>query len=137
MSTLSVPNKALWAGRVISALVIVFLVFDGVIKLVPLAVVTDTIARLGYPTDLARTLGALTLVCTLLYAIPRTSVLGAILLTGYLGGAISTHLRVGSPLFTHTLFGVYLGLMVWGGLVLRDPRLHSLLPWRRDVARFS
>ena len=134
MPTASISNRALWGGRLISAFAIVFLVFDGAIKLVPLAVVADTMAPLGYPANLARTLGVLTLVCTLLYAIPRTSVLGAILLTGYLGGAISTHLRVGSPLFTHTLFGAYLGLMVWGGLVLRDQRLQALLPWRRDVA---
>jgi hypothetical protein len=76
-------------------------------------------------------LGILTLVSTVLYALPRTSVLGAILLTGYLGGAIATHLRIGSPLFTHILFGVYLGLMVWGGLYLRDERLRALLPLRR------
>lgn len=89
--------------------------------------------QLGYPANvsLARGLGILTLVCTVLYAIPRTSVLGAILLTGLLGGAIATHLRVGSPLFTHLLFGVYLGLMVWGALYLRDDRLRALIPWRR------
>ena len=114
-----------------SALVILFLLFDGIIKLVPLAPVTETLAELGYPVNLARALGVLTLACTILYAMPRTSVLGAILLTGLLGGAIATHLRVGSPVFTHLLFGVYLGLMVWGGLFLRDDRLRALVPLRR------
>lgn len=131
--TAPVSMKTLWAGRILSAVVILFLIFDGVIKLVPLTPVTEAMDQLGYPTSvsLARGLGILTLVCTALYAIPRTSVLGAILLTGLLGGAIATHLRVGSPLFTHLLFGVYLGLMVWGALYLRDERLRALIPWRR------
>jgi hypothetical protein len=110
----------------------VFLVFDGAIKLVPLQVVTDTMIELGYSgsVDQARLLGVLTLLCTVLYAIPRTSILGAILLTGYLGGAMATHLRIGNPLFTHLLFGLYLGAMAWGGLYLRDPRLRALIPFR-------
>ncbi len=126
-------TRSVLIGRVLSGLVIVFLVGDGAVKLIPLSVVTETMGQLGYPAtaDLARTLGVLTLLCTLLYAIPRTSVLGAILLTGYLGGAIATHLRVGNPLFTHLLFGVYLGLMVWGGLYLRDERVRALIPFRR------
>jgi hypothetical protein len=81
--------------------------------------------------EFARTLGVLTLVCTILYAIPRTSVLGAILLTGYMGGAIYTHLRAGSPLFTHTLFGAYLAVLIWGGLYLRDERVRALIPFQR------
>ncbi len=119
-------------GRVLSGLLIVFLVFDGAIKLVPLQVVTDTMIELGYSgsVDQARLLGVLTLLCTVLYAIPRTSILGAILLTGYLGGAMATHLRIGNPLFTHLLFGLYLGVMAWGGLYLRDPRLRALIPFR-------
>ncbi len=119
-------------GRVLSGLLIVFLVFDGAIKLVPLQVVTDTMIELGYSgsVDQARLLGVLTLLCTVLYAIPRTSILGAILLTGYLGGAMATHLRIGNPLFTHLLFGLYLGAMAWGGLYLRDPRLRALIPFR-------
>ncbi len=125
-----IPSSQIWAGRVISGLVILFMVFDSVIKLVPIAPVTETLAELGYPpsASLARGLGVLALVCTLLYAVPRTSVLGAILLTGYLGGAIASHLRVGSPIFSHLLFGVYLGLMVWGGLFLRDRRARALNP---------
>jgi hypothetical protein len=126
-----ISNAALWTGRVLSGALIAFLVFDAVIKLVPLQVVIDTTAALGFPPELARTLGVLTLVCTVLYAWPRTAILGAILLTGYLGGAIAIHLRIGNPLFSHTLFGVYLGLMAWGGLYLRDPRLQALIPFRR------
>lgn len=127
-----VSNTALWTGRIISGLVVAFLLLDGAIKLVPLDIVIETSKELSIPTELARLLGILTLLCAVLYAIPRTSVLGAILLTGYLGGAVYTHLRIGSPLFTHTLFGIYLGLMAWGGLWLRDERLRALIPLRRD-----
>jgi len=128
----SVSSRAYRAGWIISGILILFLVFDAVIKLFPLDVVTETMATLGWPTNdaMARTLGVLTLVCTVLYAIPRTSVLGAILLTGYLGGAIATHLRIGNPMLTHTLFGIYLGVMAWGGLFLRDARLRALIPLR-------
>jgi hypothetical protein len=93
-------------------------------------VVLDTIKELGWPNDVgtARLLGFLTISSAVLYAIPRTSVLGAILLTGYLGGAIATHVRIGSPLFTYILFGVYLGIMIRGGLWLCDPRLRAILP---------
>jgi hypothetical protein len=89
--------------------------------------------RIGYGSseNLARSLGVITIACTVLYAIPPTSILGAILLTGYLGGAMASHLRIGSPLFSHTLFGFYLGLMLWGGLWLRDRRLRKLIPLRR------
>jgi hypothetical protein len=124
-------STMLWAGRIISGLVVAFLLFDGAIKLVPLDVVITTSQELGIPTQLARTLGVLTLTCTLLYAFPRTAVLGAILLTGYIGGAIYVHVRAGSPMFSHTLFGVYLALLAWGGLWLRDARLRALIPWQR------
>ena len=131
-----ISNAAMWTGRILSGLVVLFLLFDGAIKLVPISAVTETMEQLGYPAsaDLARGLGVLTFLCTMLYALPRTSVLGAILLTGYLGGAIATHLRAGSPIFSHLLFGFYLGLMVWGGLYLRAPRLRALIPLRRDAA---
>jgi hypothetical protein len=132
IQTASISTKAMWAGRVMSGLVILFLLFDGAMKLIPLDIVIETSAQLGIPASLARTLGVLTLVSTVLYAFPRTAVLGAILLTGYLGGAIAMHLRVGSPIFTHVLFGLYLGLLVWGGLYLRDERLRALIPLRRD-----
>ncbi|MGO4716305.1 DoxX family protein [Bradyrhizobium sp. 2TAF24] len=132
IATTSSPSGALlWTGRVLSGLVIVFLLFDATIKLIPLDVVTETSRQLGIPTDLSRTLGVLTLLCTVLYAIPLTSVLGAVLMTGYLGGAIYVHVLNGSPLLTHTLFGVYLGVMMWSGLYLRDPQLRLLFPIRR------
>ena len=129
--TAPTSNKGRWAGHIVSGVVILFLLLDGTMKLIPLDVVVQTSQELGIPVSLARTLGVLTLACTILYAIPQTSVLGAILLTGYLGGAIYTHLRVGSPLLTHTLFGVYLGLMIWGGLYLRDERVRALIPLAR------
>lgn len=127
------PVAIAWSGRVLSALVVLFLLFDGIIKVIPLPVVTETLVQLGYPASVAldRGLGVLTLACALLYAWPRTSVLGAILMTGLFGGAMATHLRVGSPLFSHFLFGAYLGLMAWGGLWLRDKRVRALLPLRR------
>src|SRR3984893_4597163 len=131
--TTPVSKPALWTGRVLSGLVIVFLLFDGAIKLVPWPVVTETMGRMGYGSSesFARTLGVITVACTVLYAIPPTSILGAVLLTGYLGGAMASHVRIDSPLFSHTLFGLYLGLMVWGGLWLRDGSLRDLIPWRR------
>jgi DoxX-like family len=133
VDTAPVSNASLWAGRVLSSLIVLFMLFDSSIKLVPLDIVTATSAQIGLPTSasFARTLGLLGLASVLLYAYPRTAVLGAILLTGYLGGAIATHFRIGSPLFSHTLFGAYLGLMVWGGLYLRDPHIRALIPFRR------
>ena len=129
----AISGKPSWAGRGLSGLVIAFLIFDASIKLVPIGPVTETMQQLGYGTSeiLARSLGILLLACTALYAYPRISILGAILLTGYLGGAIATHLRVGSPVFSHLLFGLYLGLMLWGGLWLRDARLRQLIPLHR------
>jgi hypothetical protein len=127
-----VTSTALWIGRVLSGLVIVFLLLDGAIKLVPIAEVTQTMQQLGYSGSVAqaRGLGVLTLACALLYALPRTAILGAILLTGLLGGAMASHLRVDSPVFSHLLFGLYVGLMAWGGLYLRDSALRALVPWR-------
>jgi hypothetical protein len=131
--TVPVPKSATWTGRILSGVVVVFLLLDGAIKLVPWPVVTETMDRMGYGSSetLARSLGIITIVCTVLYSIPPTSILGAIMLTGYLGGAMASHLRIGSPLFSHTLFGFYLGLMVWGGLWLRDRRLRTLMPFHR------
>jgi hypothetical protein len=128
----SISNRAIWTGRVMSGLVILFMLLDGGMKLIPMDVVLKASEPLGLPGSLARTLGVLSIVSTLLYAFPRTAVLGAILLTGYFGGAIATHLRVGDPLFTHVLFGAYLGLLVWGGLYLRDDRLRALIPLHQD-----
>jgi hypothetical protein len=117
------------AGWVLSILVALFLLMDGGMKLVPLQPVLDTMPTLGWANDVAmtRAIGGLLIVITLLYLWPRSAPLGAVLLTGYLGGAIATHLRIGSPWFTHTLFGVYVGAMAWIGLWLRDPRIRALL----------
>jgi len=120
------------AGYAISGLVIAFMLFDAGAKLVPLEVVVRTTAELGFPPSpgLVRGLGLVALACTLLYAIPRTTVLGAVLLTAYMGGAVATHVRLGSPLFSHVLFGVYLAVLAWAGLFLRDPGIRALLPLR-------
>jgi len=121
---------ALWTGRVLTALVVVFLAFDAVIKLTGAQVVADTFAQLGYPVKHAFMIGVVELIVLALYAIPRTAVLGAVLLTALLGGGMATHIRVDSPLFSHILFGVYLGLFAWAGLYLREPRVRALLPLR-------
>lgn len=128
-----VSTRALWAGRLLSSLAILFLIFDGMIKLPPLEIVTATMKELGHPTSdsFARFLGIVTLASTALYAWPRTALLGAVLLTGLFGGAIATHLRIGSPLFSHTLFGIYIGILVWGGLWLRDERVRRVMPFLR------
>ena len=119
-----------WAGRVLSGLATAFFVMDGAMKLVQPQFVIDATRDIGWPADpvTLSVLGGLLLASTALYLFPRTAVLGAILLTGYLGGAVASHARVGSPLFTHDLFGVYLGLFVWGGLWLRDRRVRALIP---------
>ncbi|MDB5562083.1 MAG: Arginine/ornithine antiporter ArcD [Hyphomicrobiales bacterium] len=120
----------LWTGRGLSGLAVLFLLFDSIIKLIKIDPVTQSMVELGYPDSLARGIGAMELICVALYVYPRTAVLGAVLLTGLFGGAISSHVRIGDPLFSHVLFGVYLGLFVWGGLFLRDGRLRSLFPVR-------
>ena len=132
--TAPVSTAASWTGRALSAIVVLFMIFDGVIKLPPLEIVTQTMSEIGWPADanIARLLGVIGLVSTALYAVPRSSVLGAILLTAYMGGAISTHVRIGNPLFSHTLFGVYLGVILWAGLYLRDPRVRALIPFSRQ-----
>src|SRR5436190_5288690 len=125
--TLPVSNKSLWAGRIMSALPALFLFVDGAMKLVKPEVVVKATVELGYREAVILPLGVVLLACTILYVIPRTAVLGAILLTGYLGGAVATHVRVGNPLFSHVLFPVYLGILLWGGLCLRDSRLRQLI----------
>ena len=121
---------SVWTGRVLTGLSGAFLLVDATTKLVAPVFVAANSPEIGWSLDpvTIRTLGALLLVPTLLYLWPRTALLGAVLLTGYLGGAIATHARIGSPLFTHTLFGVYLALMVWGGLWLRSAALRAVFP---------
>ena len=124
-------SAGVWTGRVLSGLVTAFLLVDAGTKLIaPQFTIANSPPGLGWPLEVGTMymLAVLLLVPTLLYLWPRTALLGAVLLTGYLGGAIATHARIGSPLFTHTLFGVYLALMVWGGLWLRSPALRALLP---------
>jgi len=130
-SQVHVPNAALWFGRVMSAVPALFLLVDGAMKLVKPAVVVETTVQLGYPESVITGLGVVLLLCTALYVIPQTAVLGAILLTGYLGGAVATHVRVGADLFS-VVFPVIVGALVWGGLVLRNPRLRTLLPLQTD-----
>ena len=125
--TLPVSNAMLWGGRVLSFLPAAFLLVDGFMKLVQPAVVVETTVELGYPESVILDLGLVLLASTALYLIPRTGVLGAILLTGYLGGAVATHVRVEGPAFS-VLFPVILGAMLWGGLYLRNPRVAALIP---------
>ncbi len=126
-----ISRARLWTGRVLSGLTALFLLADSVGKFVkPQAVIEGTV-KLGYAESVIVPLGAVLLVSTILYIIPRTAVLGAILLTGFLGGAVATHARVGDPLFSHVLFPVYMGIALWAGLVLRDQRLEALLPIRK------
>lgn len=132
----SLPSSAgaramLWTGRVLSGLFVAFMAFDSGIKLVRLPVVAQTLQQLGYPPSVGFSIGLMEALFTLLYLIPRTAVLGALLMTCVLGGAVASQVRTGGPLFSHVLFGVYLGLVMWGGLWLRDARLRTVLPIRR------
>jgi hypothetical protein len=121
-----------WTGWGMSGLMIAFMLFDSVSKLVLEHHVVEATAKLGYPLDVIRPLGVICLACTILYRIPRTSILGAILLTGYLGGAIASKVRIEDPMFGSVLFGAYFAILVWGGLYLRDERVRDLIPLRRD-----
>ncbi|HKX26786.1 MAG TPA: DoxX family protein [Blastocatellia bacterium] len=124
--------KQIWAGRIVSALPALFLIVDSVMKLLKLPVVVETTVKLGYPESVIVGLGIVLLVSTILYLVPQTAVLGAILLTGYLGGACATHVRVEAPWFP-ILFPVVVGVLLWGGLYLRDDRVRALIPLRSDV----
>jgi DoxX-like family len=117
-------------GHVCTGLAAIFLAFDIILKVLRLKPAVEGTVALGYPADSVHWIGIIELVCLVLYLVPRTSVLGGLLLTGYLGGAIATHVRISSPLFTHTLFPVYVALMIWGGLYLHEKRLRALVPLR-------
>ena len=126
-----------WAGRIITGLVTAFLLFDGGFKVVYPGPAVAATAQLGYPEHLILPIGVIELACLAVYLIPQTSALGAVLLTGFLGGAISTHFRVGDPLLGFTLFPLYVGAFVWAGVFLRDNRLRALVPFsaaRRSLA---
>jgi len=120
-------KKSLWTGRILSTLAVLFLIVDGGMKVAKARPSVEGTVQLGYPDGTVVGIGVSLLVCTLLYLIPQTAILGAILLTGYLGGAVASQLRVGMPLFSNVLFPVYFAVMVWGGLVLRDRRLRGLI----------
>ena len=127
----TISKSRLWASRVLSGLVILFMLFDGIFKFIPNEEAEKGTTELGYQLHHLPILGTLSLLAVILYAVPRTAVLGAILLTGYFGGAAATHLRLDNPLFSHILFSVYLGIMAWAGLWLRDERLQQLIPFKR------
>lgn len=126
--TPTVSKRAVWTGRIISGFLALFLALDAVMKFVRPAPVVQSFVHLGWPLNLAAAIGTTLLICTVLYVIPRTSILGAILLTGYLGGAVATDLRAGDPLFSHVLFPIYFGALLWLGLYLRNARLRALIP---------
>ncbi len=126
------PTTGLWTGRVLSALAVLFMLFDTIGHLLRVQPVVDAFARLGYPLSVSVGLGIVELFCTIVYVFPPTSILGAILLTGYLGGAIAAQVRIGSPLLSTTLFPIYIAVLIWGGLWLRDERFRALVPLRRS-----
>jgi hypothetical protein len=123
----TISRRARWAGRIISGLAVVFLTFDAVIKVLALGPAVQGSVQLGYPASTVFGIGLVLLACLAAYLVPRTSALGAILLTGYLGGAVATHVRVGNPLLSHVLFPIYVAALIWGGLYLRDRRVRALL----------
>ena len=129
-ATRTSPTR-LWAGRILSGLIVLFMLFDTTLHMLQPQVVVDAFNRLGYNRDLSRPIAVVELLCVILCAIPRTAVWGAILLTGYLGGAVATQLRAGSPFVGETLFPVYVGIVLWVGLLLRDGRVRALLLPRR------
>jgi hypothetical protein len=126
-----VSDGRLWGGRIMSWLPALFLLIDGVMKLFKPVVVVEATVKLGYPENTILPIGIVLTVCTILYLIPRTAVLGAILLTGYLGGAVATHVRVGEGLFPVS-FPIIFGVLLWGGLYLRNNRLRSLIPINQE-----
>ncbi len=128
-----VSKTNLWVGRIVSYLPALFLLVDGAMKLVKPAVVVDATVKLGYSESVIVPIGVVLIVCTILYLIPATSILGAILLTGYLGGAVATHVRAPEGVFP-IVFPVIFGILLWLGLYLRDARLRALIPLRTSVA---
>lgn len=129
LETPSLPfssKAALWTGRAASALAILFLTFDTVLKVLQLAPAIEGVVQLGFPASSVVILGVVEVACLVLYLVPRTALLGAVLWTGYLGGALASHVRLGNPLFSHVLFPVYVAVALWGGLWLRDSRVNAM-----------
>ncbi len=129
-ATISTPRGMLWTGRVLTALISLFMLFDGAMKIIKIQPVIEGTAKLGYPENSIRFIGAACLVSAILYAIPQTAVLGAILLTGYLGGAIATHVRASEASY---VFAFVFGVVTWLGIYFRDARLRALIPLRQPV----
>lgn len=127
----AISKTRLWTGRIFSALPALFLLMGGIMNVMKPDFVVKATVEMGYPEDVIFGLGIVVLICVVLYIIPNTAVLGAILLTGYLGGAVATHVRHGDPLFSHVLSPVYFAILLWAGLYLREPRLSALVPFRR------
>jgi hypothetical protein len=125
-------KKMLWAGRIASWVITALLLLDAVMKILQVPQVMEGTMKAGYPADTVRPIGIMLLLCLICYVIPRTSALGAILLTGYLGGAVATNVRISTPLFSYILTPVYVGVLVWGGLFLQDARVRALIPWRKN-----
>jgi DoxX-like family len=128
-----ISKKRLWVGRIMSGLAVLFLLFDSSTKLLRVDAVMKAAAQIGYPPSTMLPIGLILLVCVVVYLIPRTAVLGAVLLTGYLGGAVATHVRVGDPLLSHTLSPIYFAVLIWGGLYLRDGRVRTAIA-RQDAS---
>jgi len=131
-SRIGASRKAwVWTGRALSGITILFMLFDAAGKLFLESHVIEATTKIGYPVATIRPLGVIALTCTILYAVPRTAILGAVLLTAFYGGAVASKIRIEDPLFSSILFAVYLGLITWGGLYFRDERLRRLFPLRR------
>lgn len=126
--TNGISKAALWTGRVLSTLVVLFMAWDASMKIIRLPVVMEGTGKLGYSASVIVPIGVVSLICTILYAVPRTSVLGAILMTGYLGGAVATNVRAGLPLAMYVLFPVYVGILLWLGLYLRNLEVRRVVP---------
>jgi hypothetical protein len=125
-------KKMLWTGRIVSWVIAALLLLDAVMKVLQVPQVMEGTVKVGYPAGTVRPIGIILLLCLICYVIPRTSVLGAILLTGYLGGAVATNVRISTPLFSYTLIPMYVGVLVWGGLFLQDEGVRALIPLRND-----
>jgi hypothetical protein len=123
-----------WTGRILTGISVLFLLFDSVTKLMLVKPVVDAMPALGYPVSLARPIGVILLACLTVYLIPSTRVLGAVLITGFLGGAVATNVRIGAPIFTHDLLPIYVAVILWAGLYLRDARVRALIPFRGSDA---
>jgi DoxX-like protein len=135
MDRSQIPSESrtrLWTARIVTAIAVLFLIFDGVTKVMNVDAVKAGMAEMGYPAHLTAGIGTLLLICVAVYLIPRTAVLGAVLLTGYLGGAVASQVRIEHPLFGYTLFPIYIAVLLWGGLYLRDSRVRALIPLRSN-----